>query len=87
MYLVIFSEKVFQSLLDPEDYLDKLVEQASVSIVAVGKVARKGNRYTAEKMKKEHQVRFRRPDIKVEVCNCCPVVAKGQCYHKINKRL
>ncbi|XP_045192044.2 hemocyte protein-glutamine gamma-glutamyltransferase-like [Mercenaria mercenaria] len=58
-------EKSFGTVMDPEEYLDKLKEQASISIVATAYVEGIDDE-EEQTLRKEHTVRFRRPDLEVE---------------------
>ncbi|XP_053402253.1 hemocyte protein-glutamine gamma-glutamyltransferase-like [Mercenaria mercenaria] len=58
-------EKRFGAVLEPDDYLYYLLEQASVRIDAKANVDRAGDE-EKQRARKEHVVRFRRPDLEVE---------------------
>lgn len=64
-------ETSFEVVLEPKDYLPKLVEQANLSIVASASVPPVADE-NFQVVFKEHDVRFRRPDLEVK----CPKSTK-----------
>ncbi|XP_045192039.2 annulin-like isoform X2 [Mercenaria mercenaria] len=57
-------EKVFKTVLEPKEYMGHLDEQSNVSVVATASVERVGDEDYV--YRKEHIVRFRRPDLEVK---------------------
>lgn len=68
-------EKIFTALLKHEDYLPKVVDQAHFAIIATAKYGVLGGDGNAYDVRKQHNFRFRRPDLDV---TCPKTVRKGE---------
>lgn len=66
--IFVLSEKIFETVVDPEEYLQHLVDQAPFVIIGTAYILPGGGE-PEQSVEIDETGRFRRPDIDVEVTN------------------